>query len=117
MRAGTGIHIPDKEAFAARMLRERTRRGLSQRELAFPGCSAVYISRIERGQRFPSIQVVQGLAGKLGVSAHYLLTGKQNDLATVALKVVAEHRSGVEIPDRLIAALEQKALEAIPEGD
>ncbi len=48
---------------------------MSQRELSFPGCTAVYICRIERGDRVPSLQVLRELANRLGVEEDYLATG------------------------------------------
>jgi transcriptional regulator with XRE-family HTH domain len=50
---------------------------LSQRDLAFPGCSAAYISRIERGERVPSLQVLRELARRCGVSEAYLAWGQR----------------------------------------
>ena len=51
--------------------------GISQRELAFPGCSAAYISRIERGERIPSLQVIRELARRIGVSESSLAYGRE----------------------------------------
>jgi tetratricopeptide (TPR) repeat protein len=48
---------------------------MSQRELSFPGCTAVYICRIERGDRVPSLQLLRELARRLGVDEEYLATG------------------------------------------
>jgi tetratricopeptide (TPR) repeat protein len=48
---------------------------MSQRELAGPGVSYAYISRIEAGQRRPSVKAIRTLARKLGISAQYLETG------------------------------------------
>jgi transcriptional regulator with XRE-family HTH domain len=50
---------------------------LSQRELAFPGCSAAYISRIERGERVPSLQVLRELAQRVGVGEAELAYGRE----------------------------------------
>ncbi|HET9545668.1 MAG TPA: tetratricopeptide repeat protein, partial [Gaiellaceae bacterium] len=47
----------------------------SQRQLAFPGCSSAYISRIEAGMRTPSLQVLHLLAQRLDVTGDYLATG------------------------------------------
>ena len=58
-----------------RLREARLRAGLSQRELAFDGCSYAYISRIEAGQRIPSMQVLQEIGRRLGVSATYLAVG------------------------------------------
>jgi len=54
----------------------RRERGLSQRELASPGVSYAYISRIEAGARRPSVKALRRLAPKLGVSVEYLETGR-----------------------------------------
>jgi tetratricopeptide (TPR) repeat protein len=48
---------------------------LSQRRLAFPGCSPAYISRLEAGQRIASPRILHDLARRLGVSEEYLATG------------------------------------------
>lgn len=49
--------------------------GLSQRQLSFPGCSAAYISRLEAGDRVPSLQLLRKLAVRLVADEHYLATG------------------------------------------
>jgi tetratricopeptide (TPR) repeat protein len=53
----------------------RERAGLSQRQLSFSGCSPAYISRIESGDRIPSLQLLRELGKRLGVSEDYLATG------------------------------------------
>src|SRR5256714_6298687 len=63
------------ETIGQRLRRLRLERGLPQRELAAPGVSYAYISRIEAGQRQPSVKAIRALARKLGVSAQYLETG------------------------------------------
>lgn len=63
------------EPIAVRLRRLRLERSLSQRELAGPGVSYAYISRIEAGQRRPSVKAIRTLARKLGVSAQFLETG------------------------------------------
>jgi transcriptional regulator with XRE-family HTH domain len=68
-------HIDDPAAFGARLRAARTEAGLSQRDLAFPGCSVTYISRIEKGERVPTLQVVRALAHRLGLSEDELATG------------------------------------------
>ena len=65
----------DDETIGQRLKRLRLERGLSQRELASPGVSYAYISRIEGGQRRPSLRAIRMLARALGVSAQYLETG------------------------------------------
>ena len=65
------------ETIGQRLKRLRLDRGLSQRELAAPGVSYAYISRIEAGTRQPSVKALRRLAAKLGVTADYLETGSQ----------------------------------------
>jgi tetratricopeptide (TPR) repeat protein len=66
----------DSPAEVGRRLREaREKVGLSQRELAFEGCTAAYISRIEVGARVPSLQILREFGRRLGVSAEFLAMG------------------------------------------
>jgi ATP/maltotriose-dependent transcriptional regulator MalT/DNA-binding XRE family transcriptional regulator len=69
------------ETIGERLKRLRLEKGLSQRELAAPGVSYAYISRIEAGTRQPSVKALRRLASKLGVSADYLETGSDLDPA------------------------------------
>jgi transcriptional regulator with XRE-family HTH domain len=69
------------ETIGQRLKRLRLERGLSQRELAAPGVSYAYISRIEAGTRQPSVKALRKLATKLGISADYLETGSDLDSA------------------------------------
>lgn len=55
----------------------RERAGLSQRQLSFQGCSPAYISRIEAGDRIPSLQLLREMGRRLGVSEDYLATGTE----------------------------------------
>jgi transcriptional regulator with XRE-family HTH domain len=54
----------------------RLERGLSQRDLSAPGMSYAYLSRIEAGERTPSLSALIALADRLETSALYLATGK-----------------------------------------
>ena len=91
LTTGTGIEriermppeslSPAGETIGQRLKRLRLARGLSQRELAAPGVSYAYISRIEAGTRQPSVKALRKLAAKLGVSADYLETGSELDPA------------------------------------
>lgn len=65
------------ETIGQRIKRLRLAAGLSQRQLA-DGCDRVtyaYLSRIEGGDRTPSVRALRQLAPKLGVSAHELEFG------------------------------------------
>lgn len=67
----------EPETIGVRLRRLRLERGLSQRELAGPGVSYAYISRIEAGTRRPSVKALRTLARTLGVSPEYLETGSE----------------------------------------
>src|SRR5919198_850574 len=64
------------ETIGARLKRLRTERGLTQKEIAAPGVSGAYISRIEEGERNPSLRALRLLAQKLGVTLEHLETGR-----------------------------------------
>ncbi len=70
-------HVDSAAAVGARLKEARARAGLSQRQLAFEGCTAAYISRIEAGARVPSLQVLREFGRRLGVSEEYLATGNE----------------------------------------
>jgi transcriptional regulator with XRE-family HTH domain len=58
-----------------RVRRLRDEQGLSQRDIASPGVSYAFVSRIESGTRAPSEKALRLLAEKLGVTPHYLESG------------------------------------------
>ena len=68
-------HIDSPKEVGARLKASRERAGLSQRQLAFPGCTAAYISRLEAGARVPSLQMINQLALRLDVTGQWLATG------------------------------------------
>jgi tetratricopeptide (TPR) repeat protein len=70
-------HIDDPAAVGRRLAEARAAAGLSQRGLAFPGCTAAYISRVEAGERAPSERVLRELGRRLGVSADWLAKGRE----------------------------------------
>jgi transcriptional regulator with XRE-family HTH domain len=63
------------ETIGERLRRLREEQGLTQRDLAAPGVSPQYVSKIERGQRSASVKALRQIAPKLGVSWQYLETG------------------------------------------
>lgn len=75
-------HIDSPKAVGQRLREARERAGLSQRQLAFPGCTAAYISRLEAGARVPSLQMVNQLAARLDVSGQWLATGVEASVVT-----------------------------------
>jgi transcriptional regulator with XRE-family HTH domain len=64
-----------EETVGQRLRRLRLERGMSQRDLAGPGVTFAYVSRIENGTRKPSLDVLRLLARKLRVPLEYLETG------------------------------------------
>ena len=83
-------HIDSPKAVGQRLREARERAGLSQRQLAFPGCTAAYISRLEAGARVPSLQMVNQLAARLDVSGQWLATGVEAAVVTPADLIDAE---------------------------
>jgi tetratricopeptide (TPR) repeat protein len=118
--------VPDQqreapiESIGERLRRLRRERGMSQRELASPGVSYAYISRIEGGARRPSVKALRMLARKLGVSADYLETGceirdtEERELriadAELELRLADDTQQSERKLDRLLE-------EALEEGD
>lgn len=107
------------ETIGQRLKRLRLERGLSQREVATPGVSYAYISRIEAGTRQPSVKALRKLAAKLEVTAGYLETG--SDLASdEALELrLSDLELAVRLGDweQAEGPLEQIAAEAAGAGD
>jgi transcriptional regulator with XRE-family HTH domain len=64
-----------EETIGERLRRLREERGLTQHDIAMPGVSAQYISKLERGQRTASMKALRKLGTRIGVTAHYLETG------------------------------------------
>ena len=98
-------HYDDPAAVGKRVYEAREAAGLSQRELSFPGCSAAYISRIERGERVPSLQVMRELARRTGVSEQALAFGREALDAAVAARVraVEAAEAGGDVAERAAA--------------
>jgi transcriptional regulator with XRE-family HTH domain len=80
-------HYDDPVAVGRRLHEARENAGLSQRDLAFPGCSAAYISRIERGERIPSLQVMRELARRTGIGEAELAYGSERVDRDVAQRI------------------------------
>ena len=106
-------HVDDPAAVGRRLKDARERAGLSQRQLSFPGCSPAYISRIEAGDRIPSLQLLREMGRRLGVSEDYLATGRERALVEADELVAADVAMRLddrETAQRLFAeALEQAA--------
>ena len=108
-------HYDDPIAVGARLHAAREAAGISQRELAFPGCSAAYISRIERGERIPSLQVMRELAHRVGIGEAELAYGRESidPAVTRALRAVeAAEEAGGQGVARAYQALARAASRA-----
>jgi len=84
-----------------RIRQRRLELGLSQRQLAGPGVTYAYISRIEANARTPSVTALRKLAAKLDVSVHWLETG-QPDPADELARLVLDYQ-GEPLPPRALA--------------
>jgi transcriptional regulator with XRE-family HTH domain len=87
-------HVDDPAAVGRRLRDARIAAGFSQRQLSFPGCSAAYISRLEAGDRVPSLQLLRKLAQKLNADEEYLATGVERieQLPPEAVEAAVAHR-------------------------
>src|SRR5436305_5015503 len=108
------------ESIGQRLRRLRLERQLSQRELASPGVSYAYISRIEAGARRPSVKALRQLARKLAVSPEYLETG--SDLRAVDTRELRLADAELELrladdPGNAIETLDAVHEEAVAAGD
>ncbi|MGQ0838810.1 helix-turn-helix domain-containing protein [Actinokineospora sp.] len=71
----TVAHVAEsvtRPGFGTRLRAARRERGLAQKDLAGPGVSMSYVSRLESGDRVPSLAVVAHLADILGVEPNEL---------------------------------------------
>lgn len=98
-------HVDSPEAVGRRLKAAREDAGLSQRQLSFQGCSPAYISRIESGDRIPSLQLLRELGNRLGVSEDYLATGTdvgpKGPAASLVEAEVALRLDELELAERL----------------
>jgi transcriptional regulator with XRE-family HTH domain len=79
---------PEREAVGERIRRRRRELGLSQRQLASEGVSYSYLSRVEAGDRTPSVKALRRISSKLGVSVHWLETGAEDPALELARLVL-----------------------------
>jgi tetratricopeptide (TPR) repeat protein len=106
-------HVDDPRAVGERLRAARERAGLSQRQLSFPGCSPAYISRIESGDRIPSLQLLRELGRRLGVTEDYLATGSEEaggELSSLLIEAEVGLRLGdLEHAERLYGGLLERS--------
>lgn len=107
-----------EEPIGQRIRRLRLERGLSLRNLASAGVSFTYLSRLENGNRTPSIHVIRALARELGVSTEYLEHGvdistrEQLELALVDAELQLRLGTGTEEAEQALRDLVEDALGA-----
>ncbi|WP_435878693.1 helix-turn-helix domain-containing protein [Streptomyces klenkii] len=77
-----GIRADGPADIGRRVLRLRTAKGLTQRQLAEPAYTAAYISTLEAGRVRPSETALRHLADRLGTTVDELATGRPAHLAT-----------------------------------
>jgi tetratricopeptide (TPR) repeat protein len=98
-------HVDSARNVGRRLREARQRAGLSQRELAFPGCTAAYISRLEAGERVPSLQLINELARRLQVTGEFLATGIEPEIGDSLLDAEVALRLGeLETAEELFRA-------------
>lgn len=93
-------YFDDPVALGRRLRETRESAGFSQRELSFPGCTAAYISRIEKGERVPSLQLIREFAARLSVTEEFISHGEhrpQNKAASFVEARVALHMDDVDV--------------------
>jgi tetratricopeptide (TPR) repeat protein len=112
-------HVDDAAAVGRRLRAAREQAGLSQRALAFAGCSSGYISRIEDGQRIPSLQLLRELGRRLGVSADYLATGdtRAAEASPLIDAQIALRLDEIDEAERLFEAISGSAVNPAERAD
>jgi tetratricopeptide (TPR) repeat protein len=104
-------------AVGQRLKQARKQKGISQRTLAFAGCTAAYISRIEAGERIPSLQLLRELGRRLGVSADYLATGSEEvERDLLAEAELAIRLDEIELAEHLFTQARDEALDSVARG-
>jgi transcriptional regulator with XRE-family HTH domain len=81
----------NRSSIGERVRARRRELGLSQRDVSEAGLTYAYVSRIEAGQRTPSVKALRKLAPKLKTTVAWLETG-QEDPAYQLARLVLEHR-------------------------
>ena len=109
-----------EETVGARIRRVRRERGLPQAALTGPRVSAAYISRIEGGERVPSIRALRVIAGALEVSPDYLETGRTVPTSEALDFKIAELEVALRLGDdydAIRASLEDVLIDAGAAGE
>jgi transcriptional regulator with XRE-family HTH domain len=92
-------HVDDPVELGRRIRGLRTALHLSLRDVAFPGCSASFLSRVEAGNRVPSVAILAVLAGRLGTTTEALLGRSADGRMSEADLVAADATSRTGDPE------------------
>ncbi|MFG3283224.1 helix-turn-helix domain-containing protein [Streptomyces sp. NPDC048111] len=95
----------EQPSFGRRLRQLRRQQGKAQSELAGPGMSAAYLSRLESGARPPTQRAVQYLASRLNVTLDAFSTNEPSSLVDVLAAVQASAADEPELRARLQTAL------------
>ncbi|MFC7304368.1 tetratricopeptide repeat protein [Streptomyces monticola] len=109
---GTPAAAEEPAAIGRRVLRLRTERGLTQRQLAEPAYTPAYVSTLEAGKARPSEAALRHLAGRLGVSPEELATGRPPHVAAELRLQLTDARRALATGDPEDAAALFRALHA-----
>ena len=94
------------DGLGARLKAAREAKGLSQRQLSFPGCTAAYISRLEANARSkPSLQMIEDLANRLDTTRDFLAWGKEPNLS---MRVASASKKHQRVLERVLNLLQSK---------
>ncbi|MCC3779506.1 helix-turn-helix domain-containing protein [Streptomyces sp. UNOB3_S3] len=107
-----GIRADEPSDIGRRVLRLRTEKGLTQKQLAEPAYTAAYISTLEAGRVRPSETALRHLAGRLGTTVEELATGRPPHLATELRMRLTDARRTLATGDAEDAAALFRALRA-----
>ena len=89
---------------------------ITQQELAeVLGITPQHISLIEQGKATPSISLLPRLAEELGVSADYLLSGREGIITDTIPAIKADKRLKLKAKRALIALVEELCEPAVSE--
>lgn len=105
-----GIRADEPADIGRRVLRMRTERGLTQKQLAEPAYTAAYVSTLEAGKVRPSETALRHLAGRLGITLEELATGRPPHLATELRLRLTDARRGLATGEAEDAAVRYRAL-------
>ena len=108
------------ETIGERLRRLREERGLTQRDLAAPGVSPQYVSKIERGQRTASVKALRKIAPKLGITRPVPRTGSDVPESEVREFWLDDAELALRLgddPESLQTALEEALGNAAAAGD